>query len=148
MKKNSLSVAKLNMRTTSSLESFHRVLNQSIETHSTFFKFVTRLRLHESHKTDGMNDLAHNVLSNSHYERRKQRDRERELKIQFYSAKLFSGQFTVSQFLLAMAADENGLWSPKYFAVKIITKISLFQLIYWIVTMMNGYMTQMIEKFI
>lgn len=106
--RNSLSVATLNMRTTSSLESFNNILNRSISKHTHFFKFLCRLRIHESRKTDEMFYVTNYILPDSHFERRKERDRNRETKIQFFTAKLLSGQFTINQFLLAMAADENG----------------------------------------
>lgn len=107
--RNSLSVTNLNMRTTSSLESFNAILNRSIAKNAHFFKFLLRLRIHESRKTDEMHYMAHHILPDSQFERRKQRDRERENKIQFFSAKLLSGRFTTAEFLLAMAADENGM---------------------------------------
>lgn len=82
-----------------------------MEKRSPFFTFLLRLRIHESRKADRMCYLANNILPHTHFQRRKKKDREREEKIKFLTSKLLSGQFNIADFLLAMAADENGIHS-------------------------------------
>lgn len=101
------------MRTTSSLESFNAVLNRSIAKHSHFFKFVPRLKIHESRKADKMFNLAHDILPNDHdqFKRRKKCDQQREEKIKYFTTKYLIVPITensVREFLLAMASDDNG----------------------------------------
>lgn len=58
----SLSVAYLNMRTTSSVEGFNSFLNRSVRLRDHFFKFVESLRLHESRKTDELFNIIHDKV--------------------------------------------------------------------------------------
>lgn len=108
--KNSLSVAWLNMRTTSSLESFNAVLKRSIAKSFNLFKFVARLKYHECRKAERMNNLSHDDLSELHYARRKKKDEEREKKIQKVSAMLHDGQITIGEFLKIMVTDEESMY--------------------------------------
>lgn len=108
--KHSLSVANLNMRTTSSLESFNAVLNRSIAKKANFFKFVEGLKLHESRKADDMHNRTHDNLPEEHFERRHLRDREREEKIRSHTILLESGVISTADFLQAMV-DETSTYA-------------------------------------
>lgn len=105
--KNSISVANLNMRTTSSLESFNAVLNRSIAKKANFFKFLERLKLHESRKADDMHSRAHHTLPEKHFKRRHLRDQERENKIRSLTTLLESGAISTGDFLQAMANESS-----------------------------------------
>lgn len=96
------------MRTTSSVESFNHVLNQSISKRPNFFKFVQMLRFVESQKTDEMFDLANNTIP-AHLERRKKRDQEREKKIRALTQDLKRRMTDekIKSFLIQVA-EENG----------------------------------------
>lgn len=109
--KNSLSVANLNVRTTSSLESFHRSLNRSMAKHGTFYVFLEGLKLNESDKSNNMYNLIHNNLPESHLQRRHAEDQKREEYIRQFSADLKNGNLTTMTFLEAMAKCEPCMFS-------------------------------------
>lgn len=99
------------MRTTSSLESFNAVLNKSIAKRANLFKFIPRLRLHESRKADEMYHLAHDILSPDQFMRRKKKDRIRDEKIKLLTSKYLKGNITnqkIVSFLDEMALDKHG----------------------------------------
>lgn len=104
---NSLSVANVNMRTTSSLESFNSALNRSIPKKANFFTFVQRLKLHESRKADQMSNIINDKLPQNHFERKHYCDRKREEKIRLHSERLYNGQTNTCGFLAAIT-DESG----------------------------------------
>lgn len=104
---NSLSVANVHMRTTSSLESFNSALNRSIPKKANFFTFVERLKLHESRKAEDMHNLVNDKLPKNQYERKHYCDQKREEKIRFNTELLHKGIINTSGFLAAMA-DESG----------------------------------------
>lgn len=107
--KNSISVANLSMRTTSSVESFNAVLYRSIERHPDFYKLVIALQIHESRKTDQMHYLATNNPSpDAHFKKKRKLDQERDLKITALTEKLNGGTVSVEEFMLAMANGEDG----------------------------------------
>lgn len=97
------------MRTTSSLESFNAVLNKSIAKRANLFKFIPRLRLHESRKADEMYHLAHDILSPVQFMRRKKKDQIRDEKIKHLTSKYLEGNITnqkIQSFLEEVAADK------------------------------------------
>lgn len=112
--RNSLSVAKLPMRTTSSLEAFHSVLNRTIAKGPNFFKFIERLRLHESRAADRMHNLAHDILPDKQFQARLKRDQDRDEKIRHHTGLLCNGAITPEEFLDAMAAENKGGMYPPY----------------------------------
>lgn len=96
------------MRTTSSVEAFNSFLNRSILKRDHFFKFIERLKLHDSRKTDDFFNLIHdNVLPKHQLERTKKRDQLREEKIKLYSFLLDRKEITFEQFLEEMATDKD-----------------------------------------
>lgn len=101
--KNSLSVIDLNMRTTSSLESFNAYLNRTIEKRGNFFKFVVNLKIHESRKADTMYSLVHDEVPDAQYQRRKLRDRQRDAKVEMNRVLLRDGKISVAGFLDAIS---------------------------------------------
>lgn len=102
-----MSVANLNMRTTSSLEGLNSVLNRSILKRAHFFRFVERLRYHESRKANDMMNLTIDDLPQSQFEPKHMKDRERKEKIKYYTNLLDKKIITVEQFLEEMASDDN-----------------------------------------
>lgn len=95
----------LPMRTTSSLEGFHSVLNRSVPKKGNIFTFIARLKIHESRKTDDMFNLIYHNKSPKHYEPKHKKDKKREEKIRINTDLLRNGTFNTSSFLAAMAED-------------------------------------------
>lgn len=101
------------MRTTSSLEGFNAVLNRTIAKHPNFYKFIERLRIHESQRADEMIALVQDPLSEKHFEPRHQKDKNRDEKIKHYTALLCSQHITIADFLNAMVSFDDGTCSMK-----------------------------------
>lgn len=92
------------MRTTSSLEALNTAMGRSFPKHPHIFKFIDRLRLLELSKSIDMLDLIRNDSINEQFKRKRQRDKQREEKIQHYTEKLkTSKDMTPGLFLEAMA---------------------------------------------
>lgn len=106
-KYNSLSVAHLNMRTVSSLESFHSAVNRTVPKKSHFFKFTMGLKYHECRKADKMLNLVRDLIPKNQLQKKHLRDQVRENKINHFTKLLCSEDISVREFLLAMAKDEN-----------------------------------------
>lgn len=103
-KKNPLSVNNVNMRTTSSLESFNSVLGRLFPRHPHLFRFIDRLRLIEFSKTLDLMDLIENELPDDQFQRRRLRDKKREEKIKYFTIQLQTdGDMSPADFLEAMA---------------------------------------------
>lgn len=101
-KEHNLSVAKLNMRTTSSIESLNSQLQRTFKRHGNIFKFVESLQLHEYSKVLDIKQL-HNSEPAKQMERRKNSDKERDAKIKYFSGKLEIREIDVTEFLEAMS---------------------------------------------
>lgn len=97
-----MSVAGLNMRTTSSLESLNSTLGRSVPKHPHIFRFINFIKFHEFVKSCDMLCLTGPDLPDSQLERRRKNDREREEKIQFFTSKLMAREINSSEFLEAM----------------------------------------------
>lgn len=102
-KRNSISVAQLSMRTISSLESMHSMLNRSLAQKKHFFKFIECLRLHESRKADNFFALV-NGLQATRFQRHPKIQR-RDEKIKSFTDSLTSSKINIEQFLQGMADD-------------------------------------------
>lgn len=100
-----MSVAHLSMRTTSSLESFNSAINRSVKKKQNYFKFVERLRIHESRKADRMHNLAHDVLPAKQFTARHKADRLRHEKIKENTDLLRDGVISTAEFLSIMANE-------------------------------------------
>lgn len=94
------------MRTTSSLEAFNSAINRSVGKKQHYFKFVERIKLHESRSTDRMFGVVHDELPASHFEPRREVDKARQKKIKSNTELLSNGKISVDDFLNAMAADD------------------------------------------
>lgn len=107
-KKRALSVASLDMRTTSSVESMHRVFGKQFPHHPNIYDFIENLRQFEytvkdklEEFVDGDGPLPHNFSS--------EKDRLRDEKIKRLSKLLKEHKISVHQFLDEMSnEDENG----------------------------------------
>lgn len=95
------------MRTTSSLESFNAVLSRSIYKRFNFFKFIVKLKFHDARKSERMHNLAHDVLAETQYERRKAKDKDREKKIANVTEMLKNKEISIGRFLRVMATDDE-----------------------------------------
>lgn len=100
---NPLSVHGANMRTTSSLESLNSQLNRTFgRAHPNIFEFIEHLKLHEAFKSNIM--LAKTTsVTKEQLEPRRKRDKERNLKIEFFTEKFANNEISVVEFLTAMA---------------------------------------------
>lgn len=103
------------MRTTSSIESFNSVLNRSIAKRPHFFKFIERLKFHESRKADNFINLAEDPIKESQYQPRHMKDRLRHNKITELTDMLKNNRIDVERFLEMMANEENCMYSSKVF---------------------------------
>lgn len=103
--KNSLSVANLDNRTTSPLESYHSSLNRSIPKHANFFVFVSHLILHESRRSE---DLLNAINDRSPLAKAAhKRDQDRDNKIRTNTKLLCDGSISTEQFLKSMALEDR-----------------------------------------
>lgn len=93
------------MRTTSSLESMNSVLGRGCRKHPQMFKFIDHIRSHEFSKSLDLLNLVEDDID-CDFERKRQRDKEREKKISFFTNQLQEGKITVGNFLEAMS-DKN-----------------------------------------
>lgn len=90
------------MRTTSSLESMNSVLNRGCPKHPHIFKFIDRIRLHEFSKSLDLLDLIDDDVSEE-FERKRKLDKEREIKISYFTNLLEKQEISVNEFLEAMS---------------------------------------------
>lgn len=102
-KRNSISVAQLSMRTTSSLESMHSMLNRSLARKKHFFKFIECLRLHESRKADILFSSLNGIPA-TRFQRNAKNQRRNE-KIKHFTELLLKKKINAKEFLQAMADD-------------------------------------------
>lgn len=100
------------MRTTSSLESFNAVLNRSIAKRPNFYKFVERLKLHESRAADQMYNAVHGLQKclEPHHEK----DRQRAEKIKHFTKLICNRKLTPQEFLNAMAQKDRMYYSTVF----------------------------------
>lgn len=100
------------MRTTSSLESFNSVLNRSMAKRPNFYKFIERLRLHESRAADNMYNAVHGLQKSlaPHHEK----DRQRAEKIEHFTKLICNGKLTSQEFLNAMAQKDRMYYSTVF----------------------------------
>lgn len=103
--RNSLSVAGVNMRTTSSVESLHAKFNRSFPSHGNIFNFLNSLKLFEYSKVTDFYRLTQRVTKNQ-LERKRPRDKQRNEKIRQYTELLERDEISVYKFLKLMA-EEN-----------------------------------------
>lgn len=90
------------MRTTSSLESMNSVLGRGCRKHPQMFVFIDHIRKHEFSKSlDLLNTLDDDV--DADFERKRQKDKQREMKINYFTSKLKREEITVEEFLEAMS---------------------------------------------
>ncbi|XP_031626897.1 uncharacterized protein LOC116343127 [Contarinia nasturtii] len=79
--RNTISVADLNMRTTSSLEGMNSVIQNSFSSNQNIYSFIEQLRLHESIKSSDLYQLSRSEITNKQLERRRTEDKVRDEKI-------------------------------------------------------------------
>lgn len=102
--KNGLSVANLNMRTTSSVESMNSHMGRTFPKHPNIFKFINCLKQFEYTKTTNMRILTENCPA-CQTKRKHYKDREREKKIQHFSVLLGRKKIDIGMFLEAMSNE-------------------------------------------
>lgn len=95
------------MRTTSSLEGFNSILNRTIAKHSNFYRFVERLRIHESRRADEMINLVRDQSSKKHLEPRHKKDQDRDQKIKHHTSLLCNNKVSIADFLNAMTSVDD-----------------------------------------
>lgn len=96
------------MRTTSSLEGFNSILNRTI---ANFYRFVERLRIHESRKADEMIDLVRD-LSKKHLQPRHKKDQDLDQKIKHNTSLLCAKIISIVDFLNAMTSVDDCKYIP------------------------------------
>lgn len=94
------------MRTTSSLEALNSVIQRSFPAQTNIFKFVESLKLYEARKTTDLYQLSLRNTPSRKLERKRTADREREIKIQYFTRLLKDGEITVTTFLKSMSAKD------------------------------------------
>lgn len=98
------------MRTTSSLEAFNLQLNKAIEKNPNFFKFVNRLKIHESRKADHFISLVQDGLTDVALKMKHKKDQERNEKIKLNTDLLLTGKSSITEFLNTMAVTDCTLF--------------------------------------
>lgn len=94
--RNTISVAELDMRTTSVLEAMHSVIQRTFPTNPHIFKFIENLKLHEAKKSS---DLYQTTQGNDRIQQIRAEDRERAQKIKECTEKLKDELISVAKFL-------------------------------------------------
>lgn len=97
-RRNSLSVSGLNMRTTSSLESFNSVINRTVTQHANIFKFMDGIKLIDFAKNLELVELSKDSARQP-TTRKRLADQKREERIQNTTERLHRSQITPSEFL-------------------------------------------------
>lgn len=100
--KNGLSVADLNMRTTSSLESINSHIGRSFPKHPNIFKFIDCLKQYEYTRSTKMRKLIQNCPKRQ-MERKHNKDKEREKKIKHFTSLFRRKKINLGIFLEAMS---------------------------------------------
>lgn len=112
--RNTISVANLNMRTTSSVEAMNSVIQRSFRTNPHIYQFIENLRLHESIKSTDLYQLTLGSITNPKLISKRAEDRKRDDKIRICSEKLQNGDISVAEFLKLMA-NQNSLLGGAYY---------------------------------
>lgn len=113
-KKNSISVANLNNRTTSPLESFHSAMNRSVPKHANFFVFIDGVKLFESKKSDELYNVIHAKPSANLNKAIRKEAQERDVRIRSLTELICSGAISTKQFLEAMAEDDQCMYENQF----------------------------------
>lgn len=108
--RNTISVANLNMRTTSSVEAMNSVIQRSFRTNPHIYQFIENLRLHESVKSTDLYQLTLGSITNPKLKKKRAEDQMRDEKIRMCTDKLQNGNISIAEFLRLMA-NENSLSS-------------------------------------
>lgn len=106
---NTISVADLNMRTTSSVESLNAKLGRVLPKRSNIFRFLACLKIFEFEKVDGMRSLV-SCIPPKQMKRKRTVDKTREKKIEYFSDLLSKKKITVNKFMDIMA--DSGTLPP------------------------------------
>lgn len=97
--RNTISVADLRMRTTSSVEGINSVIQRHFPQKPDIFHFVENLKMHESIKSSDL----HRLFLKKRQVRKRKEDEEREERIQICSEHLKNGEISAMQFLKLLA---------------------------------------------
>lgn len=97
--RNNISVADLNMPTTSSVEAVNSLIQRSFPKKTNIFKFIEHLKLFESIKSTDLYQLAQGEITSQKLERKRAEDKQRENRIIVCSDKLKNGDISVVEFL-------------------------------------------------
>lgn len=95
-------MAGLNMRTTSSIESMNSQLRRSFPKHGSIWKFVEQLKYHEFSKATEMIKLTEAEVTEQQLGRKIKKDKEREVKIKFFTKLLKKNEISIDEFIEAM----------------------------------------------
>lgn len=113
-----LSVANLNMRTISSLESINSHIGRSFPKHPNIFKFIDCLKQYEYTKTTKMRKLIENCPKKQ-MERKHKKDKEREKKIIHFSSLFRRKKIDLALFLEAVSNKNilplNGMYNGYHY---------------------------------
>lgn len=109
--RNTISVADLDMRTTSPMEAINSAIQRSFPRRTNIFKFIECLRLYEAQKSEDLFNIGD--ISNVKPKRKRAKDRIRDEKISNLTAQLNSGHISVKSFLELMSENDVALASGK-----------------------------------
>lgn len=98
-KRNTISVAELNMRTTSSVESVNSIVQRSFPDRTNIFKFVESLKLFETIRSTDLHQLSKGEIRTPQLERKRAEDRARDEKIKRLSMSLKQKKIPIAEFL-------------------------------------------------
>lgn len=107
--KNTISVAGLDMRTTSVLEAMHSVIQRTFPQKTHIFKFIENLKLHEATKSTDLYRLS----KGDQIQQKRAEDKERAQKIEKCTEDLERGTITVARFLDLMSKKKLDLSKKK-----------------------------------
>lgn len=113
--RNSISVANLNMRTTSSLEAMNSVIQRTFPSKTNMYKFMENLKMHEAIKSSDMYQLSMDFVTNEHLERRRKEDKIREEKIKTCNEMLENEEISVAEFLALICKKKFPRTTGTYF---------------------------------
>lgn len=101
--RNTISVAELEMRTTSSLEAMNSQIQRMLPVKRHLYKFIESLQLHESIKSSDLYQLSTGNITNRQLEKRRIEDRVRDAKIKSLTEQLKMRKISVWNFLKSMS---------------------------------------------
>lgn len=110
--KNSISVAGLELRTTSQVEALNSTIQRTFPNKPNIFNFIENLRLFDAIKSSDLYQLHLGTISNEKRKKKRLKDQQRDQKINLCTASLQKEEINVLEFLQLMANENLVIGTP------------------------------------